>query len=231
MFFSRGIAMLGMLLAALPAAASAQMGKPRLDLKVSGIEDGKPVPGRFAYCVPDPGGKSRDGANLNPALRWYGAPLETKSYAVIVVDRDVPVSFDTANQEGRSLPRDMQRRDFYHWVLVDVPPGVTEIKEGEDSNGKPEGGKPTGAVPYGVTGRNDFAEVFKGSFGGYDGPCPPWNDERLHHYHFKVYALDVPTLGLSGDFTGEQAMQAIAPHALAVGEVVGTYTQHPKLMR
>ena len=45
-------------------------------------------------------------------------------------------------------------------------------------------------------------EQMAGDYGGYDGPCPPWNDELLHHYRFTLYALDVPSLGLPGAFGG-----------------------------
>lgn len=219
-----------LLIIAFSASAADSFKKP-LHLRVTGIENGQRIPTRYAYCMPDEAGKSRDGGNINPGLRWSGAPMETQSYAVLVVDTDVPTSFDTANQEGKTIPRDMPRRDFYHWVLVDIPPGVTEIKEGEDSRGKTEGGKPTGKLAYGITGRNDFATDSPGRFGGYDGPCPPWNDTRLHHYHFRVYALDVPSLELPDDFNGAQAMQAISPHVLSMGEVTGIYTQHPKMLK
>ena len=30
-----------------------------------------------------------------------------------------------------------------------------------------------------------------GDYYGYDGPCPPWNDELVHRYVFTLYALDV----------------------------------------
>ena len=33
-----------------------------------------------------------------------------------------------------------------------------------------------------------------GDYYGYDGPCPPWNDELVHRYVFTLYALDVPRL-------------------------------------
>jgi phosphatidylethanolamine-binding protein (PEBP) family uncharacterized protein len=46
-----------------------------------------------------------------------------------------------------------------------------------------------------------------------------------------VYALDVPSLGLTGNFGGPDAQAAIAKHALAKGEIVGTYTQNPALMK
>ena len=66
-----------------------------------------------------------------------------------------------------------------------------------------------------------------GVYGSYDGPCPPWNDSIVHHYHFTVYALDVETLGLSGEFGGDDVRQAIEGHVLAQAEHVGTYSMNP----
>ena len=63
-----------------------------------------------------------------------------------------------------------------------------------------------------------------GHYGGYDGPCPPWNDSILHHYHFTVYALDVASLGLTGPFTGADAQAALSGHVLAEAAHVGTYS-------
>ena len=65
-----------------------------------------------------------------------------------------------------------------------------------------------------------------GTYGGYDGPFPPWNDERLHTYHFTVYALDVPSLGLEGDFRLDDVRAAIEGHVLDQGKIVGEYTLH-----
>ena len=61
----------------------------------------------------------------------------------------------------------------------------------------------------------------EGTYGGYDGPFPPLNDERLHHYHFIVYALDVPSLELEGDFKLDDVRAAIEGHVLDEGELVG----------
>ena len=66
-----------------------------------------------------------------------------------------------------------------------------------------------------------------GDYGGYDGPCPPWNDERMHRYRFVVYALDVDTLGLSGRFTGGTLREAVAGHVLASAELSACYTLNP----
>jgi phosphatidylethanolamine-binding protein (PEBP) family uncharacterized protein len=46
----------------------------------------------------------------------------------------------------------------------------------------------------------------------------------LHHYHFRVYALDLPSAGLSGDFTLGDFESALEGHILDQGEIVGTYT-------
>ncbi|MBV8652039.1 MAG: phospholipid-binding protein, partial [Alphaproteobacteria bacterium] len=97
--------------------------------------------------------------------------------------------------------------------------------------------KTPGPTANGIRGINDYTAAFTGDakmagkYGGYDGPCPPWNDKRVHHYHFKVYALDVPSLTLTGNFGSKEALAAIAKHTLAMGEAVGTYTQNPDLMK
>jgi phosphatidylethanolamine-binding protein (PEBP) family uncharacterized protein len=66
-----------------------------------------------------------------------------------------------------------------------------------------------------------------GEYLGYDGPCPPWNDERVHHYHFRVSALDVATLGLAPGFTLTQLREAMDGHVLACAVWVGTYSLNP----
>ena len=64
----------------------------------------------------------------------------------------------------------------------------------------------TAAINGTRQGINDYTGWFAGdkdmagNYFGYDGPCPPWNDEILHHYVFTVYALDVPRLDIAGDF-------------------------------
>jgi Raf kinase inhibitor-like YbhB/YbcL family protein len=216
------------LLLLVPAQALARQIPPQPEQPVPlavtvGIAPNQMIADKYAYCVPDGAGKTKDGGNINPAISWSGAPKATKSYAIIVVDPDVPASFELANQPRKVIPENFPRRNFYHWVLVDIPSNITSIAEGADSKNVTEGGKPTGKLPYGLTGKNDYPG------GGYDGPCPPWNDERLHHYHFQVYALDVENLKLPENFTGADAMAALQNHIWAKGEVVGTFSNNPKL--
>jgi len=215
--------MLTFLLSSTSALAAAPAS---LTVKVGGIANGDTIPTQYAYCIPDGKGRTKDGGNINPAISWSDAPGDTKSFAVIVVDRDVPQTFDTANQEGKTIPYNLERQDFYHWVLVDIPGSMVGIAEGADSKQVLPNGKPVGKVSYGVNGQNDYVRVFDGVFGGYDGPCPPWNDERIHHYHFIVYALDIESLGLSGAFGGKYAEDLMKNHILAKGEVVGTFANY-----
>ena len=85
------------------------------------------------------------------------------------------------------------------------------------------------------TGINSYTDWFAGDadmggdYGGYDGPCPPWNDSIIHHYHITVYALDVETVELDGAFTGADALSAIKGHVLAEVSHMGTYTMNRHL--
>jgi Raf kinase inhibitor-like YbhB/YbcL family protein len=204
-----------------------------LTVESDSITHGERVPDEHSFGVPDGSGKAAaEGGNRSPHLRWAGAPEGTQSFAVIVHDPDVPADASDVNQEGKTLPEDLDRTDFAHWILVDIPADVTELPEGAGSDGIVVGGKPTGETDHGITGVNSYTDFLAGdpdmggTYGNYDGPFPPWNDERLHHYHFTVYALDVPSLGLSGEFKLDDARQAMEGHILDQGELVATYTLH-----
>ncbi|PRQ09519.1 YbhB/YbcL family Raf kinase inhibitor-like protein [Enhygromyxa salina] len=211
-----------------------------MELRSESFQAGGPISGEFAFCVPAE--RPEDGhlsmaPNRNPQLSWTGAPAGTKSFAIICRDPDAPAVADDVNKEGKMVSFRVPRVDFSHWVLIDIPPSTTEIPAGSHSDSVTPRGKAPGAAPndQGLQGVNDYTGWFendddmKGEYAGYDGPCPPWNDERLHHYHFAVYALDVESLGLSGSFDATQALQAMEGHVLDWAELVGTYTLNPKV--
>ena len=224
---------LGLLLGAVltvPAMAASQ----KLTVTVEGISKGKAIPGEYAFCVPADQGHVTLGPNKSPKISWTaGPPPKTQYYAVIVVDTDVPSVATDVNKEGKTIPSKLKRVKFYHWVLVDIQASVTSLATGADSEGVTAGGKPPGPGKVGVRGLNNYTDWFasddkmKGNYAGYDGPCPPWNDTRRHHYHFAVYALDVPSLGLSGTFRAPDVLKAMKRHVLAKGEVVGVYALNP----
>lgn len=204
-----------------------------MELRSDSFPNHGPIPGEFAFCVPAERVHVALAPNRNPHLTWSGAPAATKSFAIVCHDPDVPSKGDDVNQDGRTVPHDLPRVDFYHWVVIDIPADTAEIAAGSHSNGVTPRGKAPGPAPVGIQGVNDYTAWFdgdpemRGDYGGYDGPCPPWNDERLHHYHFTVYALDVASLGLSGSFGGKQALDAMRGHILDQASWVGTYTLNP----
>ncbi len=214
---------------------TATQGKSHLQFEITSFGNGDPIPDQYAFCNPAEEGHVSMGENKNPHLKWSEVPDGTKSFAIICVDPDAPTVPDDANQEGKSIPEDLPRTDFYHWDLVDIPSNVREIKTGEVSKGIIPGGKEYGESKYGVQGLNNYTEWFEadedmmGEYAGYDGPCPPWNDERVHRYYFRLFALEVESVGLSGPFTGPEALQAIEGHILDQAEWMGTYTLNPEI--
>ncbi|MDX1625184.1 MAG: YbhB/YbcL family Raf kinase inhibitor-like protein [Wenzhouxiangellaceae bacterium] len=200
------------------------------------LNDGAPIDPEFAFGRPDPDAHMTLSDNRSPHLAWRGAPDGTESYVLLCVDPDVPADASDANQEGKTIPEDAERMDFFHWVMIDIPPEITELQTGDCSEGVTKGGKKNPPGPAGARqGRNTYTEFMKGAgelegvYCGYDGPCPPWNDERLHHYHFIVHALDVSRLDVGDDFDGEQVREAMKDHVLATARLTGTYTLNPDL--
>jgi Raf kinase inhibitor-like YbhB/YbcL family protein len=207
-----------------------------MQLSSSSFADGQRIPGDFSFCMPDPAHHVCLGRNRSPQLAWSDAPAGTKSFAVICHDPDVPSKGDDVNQEGRTVPASLPRVDFFHWVLIDLPATITAIGEGEFSSEVTPRGKSGPQAAHGARqGINDYTAWFagdhdmNGDYYGYDGPCPPWNDEIVHHYVFTVYALDIERLSVEGKFGGNDVRAAIAGHVLDQASLTGTYTLNPAL--
>jgi Raf kinase inhibitor-like YbhB/YbcL family protein len=124
-----------------------------------------------------------DGEDISPALSWKEAPEKTASLALIVADPDASSG------------------TFYHWVVYNIPPAVTEFARGK--------------LPAGVIeGRNSWSSA------QYRGPCPPKGE--THHYIFTLYALDNKlTLPPSAD--AKMVLDAIQSHILAKAELTSLY--------
>jgi Raf kinase inhibitor-like YbhB/YbcL family protein len=86
---------------------------------------------------------------------------------------------------------------FVHWVMWNIPPGETI-------------GENTSLGTEGKNGKNENK---------YAGPCPPTGK---HHYHFRVYALDVK-LDLPEGTDKQTLLKAMDGHILASGDLVGLY--------
>jgi Raf kinase inhibitor-like YbhB/YbcL family protein len=202
------------------------------------FQDGGTIPGEFAFCVIDPKTHASLSANKNPHLAWSGLPAGAKSLVLICHDGDVPSKGDDVNQEGKTVPADLPRVDFFHWVLVDLPATTPAIAAAEFCGSVTPRGKTGPATARGARhGINDYTGWFasdadmSGDYYGYDGPCPPWNDSILHHYVFTLFALDIPRVPLEGKFTGPQVREAIRGHTLDQAKIVGVYTLNPALLK
>lgn len=198
--------------------------------------NGESIPARFAAGRLDDKGGVTFSDNINPHLAWSDLPAGTQSLALICHDFDVPSRGDDVNKTDREVPADLPRVDFFHWLLVDLPPAPASLAEGEFSRGFTARGKPGPAAPRGARqGLNDYTGWFAGDpemagqYFGYDGPFPPFNDTLVHHYVFTLYALALPRLPLEGGFTGAQVRQAIAGHVLGAATHSGTYTLNRRL--
>lgn len=198
------------------------------------IESGARIPEAHAFCRYAGGAGADLSKNVSPHLAWSDLPEGTRSLALVLHDPDVPSRPDDVNQEGRTVPMDLPRVPFYHWLVVDLAPEAGELAEGEFSTGVTPRGKDGPEGPRGTrVGVNDYTgwfegdEAMAGTYFGYDGPCPPWNDALLHHYHFTLYALDVVRAPVEGAFRGPQLLEALEGHVLGSASFMATYAVYP----
>ena len=147
----------------------------------------------FESGRPIPRRHSGDGADLSPALAWSGAPAGVRQLALICDDPDAPTA-----------------EPWVHWVIYGLPADLTGLPEGLPRRARLD--QPAGASQ----GVNSWPS---GNV-GYRGPAPP--PGKVHHYHFKLYALDA-TLKLEPGATKRDLLRAIEGHILAQAELVGTY--------
>ncbi len=198
------------------------------------FDNDSPIPPECAFCIADPDSHVTLGQNKNPALSWGEVPEGTKSLVLVCHDPDVPSKPDNVNKEGKTISAKLKRVKFYHWVLVDMPADAVGVQEGEFSDEVTPKGKDGPSGPRGTRqGVNDYTNWFEGdkemggSYFGYDGPCPPWNDSIVHHYHFTLYALDIERCPVGDQFTGADVLDAIDGHILAEARITGTYSLNP----
>jgi len=125
-----------------------------------------------------------DGENQSPRLTWRDPPTGTRSFVLIVDDPDAPSG------------------TFTHWLLFDIPAGLTELSEGASGVGR--------------AGRNDFGK------NGYGGPCPP-KGHGPHRYFLKLSALDLEALGLPEGAARSRLEAAMKGHVLATTQLAGRY--------
>lgn len=101
---------------------------------------------------------------------------------------------------------DAPRGTFGHWAVFNIAPDLVELPE---ASGKP------GQQAL-QQGKNDFGNAY------YDGPQPPVG-HGVHHYHFRLAALDVSSLGVPSLAGVRKIWEAAGQHVIEETELVGTY--------
>jgi Raf kinase inhibitor-like YbhB/YbcL family protein len=172
--------------ASLAQAAGFKLTSP--DIKAGGMIDKK-----FEF-----NGFGCAGENKSPALKWSGAPKDTKSFAVNVYDPDAPTG-----------------SGWWHWYVVNIPADVTELKM--------DAGAVGGAnLPKGATNvKIDFGTA------GFGGVCPPQGD-KPHRYIFTVQALKTDKLDIPADATAALAGFMVNANTIAKASFTAKYGRAKK---
>lgn len=133
-----------------------------------------------------------EGKDAVPGMRWSNVPSQTKSLVLICDDPDA--------QDGT----------WVHWVVYNIPPTIKNLNHLKKTDEKTAEGIMQGLNSWDVPDNL-----------GYKGPMPP-QGHGVHHYHFKLYALDTK-LPLKPRATKEQVEAAMKGHIIAQAQLMGTY--------
>ncbi len=133
-----------------------------------------------------------EGEDISPPLSWSGVPDGAKELALICDDPDAPTP-----------------EPWVHWVIYKIAASTPGLGPNVATTAAPDA--PAGALQ----GVNSWGRV------GYGGPMPP-PGHGVHHYHFKVYALDAP-LDVKAGLDKNALLKAMSGHVMAQGELIGTY--------
>jgi Raf kinase inhibitor-like YbhB/YbcL family protein len=130
--------------------------------------------------------------DTSPQLSWSGAPEGTRSYVVTCFDPDAPIV-----------------SGFWHWVVVDIPAGVTELATGA---GASDDSLPDGAFHI----RHDGGGL------NFMGAAPPPGDQ-VHRYFFVVHAVGEDKLGVDASTSPAVVGMNLAFKTLGRAIIHGTY--------
>ena len=162
--------------------------RPQFKLASPGIRPNGPIALEQVF-----NGFGCSGRNISPALKWSGAPADTKSFALLVHDPDAPTG----------------GAGWWHWVVANIPASVTELAK--DAGRADGSGLPTGTAQI----NTDFGAP------GWGGPCPPVGD-KPHRYNFTLYALKVDRLDVSGA-TASLAGYMVNANAIGKARLTGKF--------
>ena len=134
-------------------------------------------------------------------------------YTCLGANTSPPLAWEGVPEEVMSFAitcedPDAPKGTFRHWAVFDIPTFIRELPEGY-GNAQHEGIRQA---------RNDFGKT------GYGGPCPP-PGHGVHHYEFRLFALNVETLPVGDDATVEQVGEAARKHIVAEAALTGVFSR------
>lgn len=129
-------------------------------------------------------------------------------------DVNPPLTFSNIPEQTQSLALivddpDAPSGDWVHWLLWNIDPSCDTIIE----NYTNEEFEPETDNLMAIEGVTSAGMV------GYHGPCPPLG---IHHYQFKIYALDT-ILPLGPDSRKKDLESAMGGHIIDHATLVGLY--------
>lgn len=129
-------------------------------------------------------------------------------------DVSPPLSWSGVPAAARSLvllcdDPDAPGGTWSHWALYDIAVSCTQLPEAYPTD------EQVGQTRQAV---QDFGRS------GYGGPCPP-RGHGVHRYHFRLLALDAPTLGLPAGADFESVARAAQARCIEQAELIGTYAR------
>ena len=135
-----------------------------------------------------------------PGVAWTGAPAGTMGFALALVDTSL-IDLTPPNANG------------FHWVIWDIPAGVTMLPQG----------LPAGSPPAGLSSLSTAMQKKAPSGDAYLGPCPNFPSAahtKTDNYELRLYALSQASLPSNlGSMTVQQivtAIEALPPLGRAV---------------
>ncbi len=130
------------------------------------------------------------GKNISPQLSWKHAPEGTRSFAITAYDPDAPTG-----------------SGWWHWLVFNIDPSVTEIKTGASTKSMPKSAVES-ITSYGSK--------------GFGGACPPKGD-KAHRYIFTVYALNTEKIEQNADARPELIGFFLNRHAITKASIMAYY--------
>lgn len=156
-------------------------------------------------CIEEEQTEVIDNMKLSSPIFENGQAIPSE-YTCDGADISPALNFSGIPKNAKSLALIMDDPDapmgtWVHWVIWNIPPNITGFSKGEKIT-FPQGNNSWGNIEYG-------------------GPCPP---SGIHHYYFKLYALDT-MLDLREGATKKQLVEAMSGHIIEQAQLIGTYSR------